>query len=445
MLIIEIVKLQMIRKPNHIPVNPGIYIFKNASGKPLYIGKAAHIKKRLRSYFQKNISERVRLLREESASLAFEILPTEFDSLVREAELIKKYRPKFNVLMRDDKNYYYVSFSKEKFPRIIVTHQPERKHLRLIGPFTEGRPLFTILRFLRKSFPYCTCLKPHKRKCLNADIGRCLGFCCTIGAHSSPEEEKKYRDTVNAIRNVLSGKSRLLLRALKKDMEKASHEKRFEDAARLRDQFFDLQSILSHHFIIEDKNPFILRHAKTASYLQNLFRKETPVSRIEGYDISNISGKEATASLVIFIDGKPDKNEYRRFRVRFQGVSDFDMLKEVVARRMRHHEWPLPDSMLIDGGSPQLREVANVLAKFFKAKNPKTWPFVLVGLSKARRASGITRRKASGEEVLHIWPHKKMLLKHLPTDAMHLLQAVRDEAHRFARRYHHLLRKNALF
>lgn len=458
----------MLPKPSSIPAKSGIYIFKNVHGKPLYIGKAANLKKRLCFYFQKNISERVRLLRREAASVDVEVLPTEFDALVREAELIKKYRPKFNVLMRDDKSYYYVVFTRELFPRIIVTHQPlmaySAEHRaysgyvkketplchtpyaisRVMGPFTEGRPLFSILRLLRKSFPYCTCKKFHKRTCLNAAIGRCAGFCCILGKKITRKEEKMYRKNINAIRKILSGKSQFLLRALKKEMERASREKRFEDAARFRDQWSNLQSIISHRYIIEDHNPFILRHAKTSSYLQKFLRVKTPPSRIEGYDISNISGKDATASLVVFMDGKPEKNGYKRFRIHFRGISDVDMLKEVIGRRLRHADWPLPDIMVIDGGMPQIRGIATVLASFFKTKNPALWPLVLAGLSKAHRPSGAVRRKASGEEMLHIWPRKTILLKNLPADTMHLLQAVRDEAHRFARRYHHLLRTKAV-
>lgn len=426
----------MLSKPPRIPKDSGVYIFKDAQGRFLYVGKAANIKKRLTSYFQKNIPERVRRLREKSSRVEFETLPTEFDALVREAALIKKHRPKFNILMRDDKNYYYIECTKDAFSRIIVTHQPHGT--RVIGPFTEGGSLFTILKLLRRSFPYCTCKKSHARQCINAEIGRCFGFCCEKNVPPTAEQKKQYQKSITSIRNVLSGKARSIASQLKHDMKRASKDRDFESAARARDAYLNLQSIIQHRHIIEDNNPFVLRHAKTASTLQDIFHRTRPISRIEGYDVSNISGADATASCVVFIDGKSDKSSYKRFKIRYAGISDFDMLKEAVGRRMTHAEWPLPDLMLIDGGIPQLRAVAAALRKHFKTS---AWPFALAGLSKAKRASGATKRKASGEEVLHIWPSKKILLKNMPRDTMHILQAIRDESHRFAKKYHTLLRR----
>ncbi len=433
----------MLGKPKEIPAEPGIYIFKNAAGKPLYVGKAASIKKRLASYFLRTIPDRVKRLREEAASVSFEPLETEFDALVREAELIKKYRPRFNILMRDDKGYNYVSFTKDEFPRIVVSHQPpaHARKASIIGPFTEGRPLYAILRLLRKSFPYCTCKKPHKRRCLNAEIGRCLGFCCTIGEVPPPGGKQEYLKNIATIRKILTGHARDILRNMRTRMEAASIARDFEAAATLRDCIADLQSIISHRFIIQDRNPFVLRHAKTSSSLQAIVGGEKPISRIEGYDISNISGAEATASLVVFQNGRPHTNEYKRFRIRYEGISDFDMLKETLRRRLNHPEWTLPDLMLIDGGTPQLRAAARVLEKSFSSKNAKRWPLVLAGLAKAKTKTGRTRRKASRDETLHIYPSRVIRLKDIPQDSMHTLQAVRDESHRFAKKYHQLLRQ----
>lgn len=456
----------MLQKPKKIPENPGVYIFRDTGKKPLYIGKAASIKRRLASYFQSTISDRVRRLREEARSLSFETTETEFDALIREAELIKKYRPKFNILMRDDRNYYYVVFTNETFPRIFVTHQPiniqskkqearsmghktlDSKFLihdsRILGPFTEGSALFMILRLLRKLFPYCTCKRPHKRPCVNSEMGRCFGFCCTIRSKKFDTAERiTYKKSIQSIRNILSGKSKTLLRELKKEMTGAAREKRYEKAGEIRNQYLGLQSIISHRHIIEDRNPFIFRRAKASLELQHILKRENPVARIEGYDISNISGKEATASRVVFIDGKPEKSEYKRFKIRYKGISDFDMLEEVMVRRLNHPEWPLPDLMLIDGGSPQLRAVAKVLARHYKTRNSKEFPFSVAGLSKFKTPEGRTRRKASGEETLTILGGSTTFLKHIALDSMHLLQAVRDESHRFAKKYHTLLRKKS--
>ena len=439
--------MSLLQKPSFLSKKPGVYIFQDHNKKPLYIGKAANIKKRLTSYFQNNISERVRRLRQEAQSIIYEELPTEFDALVREAELIKKYRPKFNVLMRDDKSYFYVVFTKETFPRIIATHKLTLfRASNVLGPFTEGKILFAILKLLRKSFPYCTCKKPHKRKCLSADIGRCFGFCCILSDQLPTKVQSiLYKKSISAIKKILSGKTNDILQNLKQDMRLAANKHEFERATTFRNQFQNLESIRSHRFIIEEKNPLILTHAKTAGYFQKLLKRSHPITRIEGYDISNISGAHAAASLVVFENGKPKKEAYKKFKIHYTGISDFDMLKEVLNRRLAHHEWILPDLILLDGGMPQLRAVVSVVEKIFKKKNPRLWPFTLAGLSKAKNVFGRTKRKASGEEILTIYGGKRMYVKDIPQDAMHTLQAVRDESHRFAQKYHHLLLKNKYF
>lgn len=426
----------MLKKPNSIPSESGIYLFKDARGKILYVGKAANIKKRLASYFLKNIPDRIQRLREDARHLSFETTTNEFDALVREAECIKKYRPPYNIVMRDDKNYLYVIFIKEKFSRIYITHQPHSGRERTLGPFTEGRPLYAILKLLRKVFPYCTCKHLHKRRCVNSEIGRCPGYCCTLPITASYLERSQYKKNVDAIKNVLSGKSQKLLKNIWQDMTVASKKKEFEKAAELRDMYFDLQSIMAHRAIIEDKNPFLLKNAASSSRLQDIVGSKKPVIRIEGYDISNISGAHATASLVVFENGRPRKDEYKRFKIRFRGISDFDMLKEALMRRMDHPEWPYPDMLLIDGGKPQLQAVASVLKQKFGTR----FPFVLAGLAKAKNEYGKTLRKASAREVFHIYGGKKIPTGALPEALAHLLQAVRDEAHRFAKKYHILLR-----
>ncbi len=425
-----------LKKPAGIPSVSGVYIFRDAKKRPLYIGKAANLNMRLRSYFQTNIPERILRLRAESRSLDVEETENEFDALVREAELIKKYRPKYNILLRDDKNYYYVVFTREVFPRILITHQPETRHT--LGPFTEGRPLYAVMRLLRKIIPYCTCKKPHTGKCVAAHIGRCLGFCCEKDRTPTLSERAVYRAHIMAIKKILTGRSSELLREYRKAMQTFSKARRFEDAAQYRDRIQSLKYILSHKHIVSDRNPFILKQAKAAADLSAIFKSTEPISRIEGYDVAVISGSAATASLVVFQDGVPIKNDYKRFKIRTEKTtSDIDMMREVIARRLRHADWPLPDMMLIDGGMPQLRSAAKALNALFG----KNWPIILAGISKARRQSGAVQRKASERELLHMWGGRTIPLGHIPQTAMHTLQRIRDEAHRFARSYHHLLRK----
>ncbi|MEK7636244.1 MAG: GIY-YIG nuclease family protein [Patescibacteria group bacterium] len=440
----------LLKKPTNIPKVPGIYIFRNAHTKPLYIGKAANLRARVRSYFQKNISDRILRLRNEAHSLEFIVLPNEFDALIKEAELIKRHQPKFNILLRDDKSYYYVQFSNSPFPRVIVVHRPTSH--RAFGPYTESTSLYAVLRMVRKIFPYCTCKTLHARRCLNAEIGRCFGFCCEKGAVASREQKVLYAKNIFAIKKMLAGKSQELIRTFKKNMLRAADCREFEKAIEYRNSIRHLENIFSHRAIIRDHNPFIFNNAKASSNLQNIVRAKNPIMRIEGYDVSMLAGTAATASMVVFENGRPQNQKYRRFQIKdAKTTSDYDMIGETLERRFHNLDWPLPDMILVDGGAPQLQKVALVAQKFFGNQ----LPFVLTGLSKAKRANGTTIRKASERELFHIWndPNKSkisskdkrtIVVGKLPQEVMHTLQHIRDEAHRFARVYHHLLRKKAI-
>jgi len=171
----------MLKKPKKIAGLAGVYIFRKGS-EPLYIGKAANLKKRLASYFQKGSAQpiKIRQMLEEATRLQIIKTDSEVEALIKEAELIKRYRPKYNALMRDDKTYFFVGVTREAFPKIFVTHQPVPKvRARYLGPFTSGTAVQGTLKLLRRVFPYCTCKRPHKRPCLNAELGRCLGYCCS--------------------------------------------------------------------------------------------------------------------------------------------------------------------------------------------------------------------------------------------------------------------------
>lgn len=425
----------LLPKPAKIPNKPGVYVFCNARKKPLYIGKAANLRHRLQSYFQANVPKRVERLRQETTTLNWEILPTEFDALIREAELIKKYRPKFNVLLRDDKSYYYIEITKEKFPHINIIHRPNT--LSALGPYTESGSLYAVLRAIRRIFPYCTCRKQHTRPCLNAGIGRCLGFCCLKNADASISDLSRYKKNISVIRDMLTGKSQKLIKEFRIIMENSVKLKKYETAAEYRDKIYALENINSHKRIITERNPFVLNNAKISAELARIFGSQNPITRIEGYDASMLMGSAATASMVVFENGLPQKSEYKKFRIKTDKTqSDADMLEEVITRRLTHNEWKLPDLMLIDGGTPQLRKVARALRKKFGLK----WPVFLAGISKAKNSAGKTRRKASADELLHIYGKSPINTGKLPVGVMHISQYVRDESHRFAKAYHSTLR-----
>lgn len=428
------------------PHRAGVYLFSHGK-KILYVGKAANLKKRLASYFRKNLSPKIRELMNEVDNLKWIETESEIDALIKEAELIKKYHPKYNILMRDDKNYFYVGITKEKFPKIFITHQLFQKFqhsafrirnsVKYIGPFTSGVAIKSVLKLLRKIFPYCTCNQLHKRPCLNAEIGRCQGYCCIQPVKHSKilenvrmlKTQNEYQKNINNIIAVLQGRKKGLTLKLRQSMKGASKKQEFERAAKIRDQIFGLENIFLHGKFLEVKptaGGSIYAWRKIEQNLRGLLKIKNYISRVEGYDISNISGKEATGSMVVFTDGKPTKNEYKKFKIKtVNQISDVDMLKEVLKRRFKHSEWQMPDLILIDGGKPQLNAAKTALG------------------GSAGNGAFVTSL-AKREEELYIenrqWPVK---LSDLPQETAFFLQRVRDESHRFAKKYHHKLRKLA--
>lgn len=379
----------------------------------------------------------------EATSIKWIKTESEIGALLKEAELIKLHMPKYNIAMRDDKNYFYVGITKEEFPRIFLTHQPQMTGIRnkepgiresrknynskfliqdsiYVGPFTSGIALKTTLRILRKIFSYCTCKIKHKRPCLNAEIERCPGYCCILNSELHIKNKNEYQKNIKNIIAILCGKRKWLLRELKLEMRDMTKKQEFELAARLRDQISGVENIFKHKIIMSEAKNFKTTWRKVQKDIQNILNTIKNISRVEGYDISNISGTEATGSMAVFIGGMPAKSEYRKFRIKtVYQPSDVDMLKEVIRRRIRHTEWKFPDLMLIDGGKPQLNAVNYII----RNRIP------LVALAKKEEELYIKNR------VLPI------RLSTLPQSTAFFFQRVRDESHRFAKKYHHKLRE----
>ena len=449
------------QKPKSIPSHPGVYIFRRGST-PLYVGKALNLKKRLTSYFQGRNQQppKIQKMLEEVTSLKTIRTQSEIEALLKEAELIKKWRPKYNVLMRDDKSYFYVAITKETFPRIFVTHQPYKEKIEsrekrvekngqhggqrsmlyslsphYIGPFTDGGALYTTLKLLRRIFPYCTCKETHKRPCLASQIGKCLGVCCLhsdafelkrIGKRNQKRLKIQYRRNVKNIQEILHGKKSRLTSALARQMKSAVRKEQYEKAALLRDQIFGLEGIFEHNTVLrapQERYPWPM----VVLALQAALKIKQPIHRIEGYDISNISGTEATGSMVVFSNGVADKREYRKFRIKsVSGSNDVAMHQEVIRRRFNHPEWPSPDIIVIDGGKPQLNAVLKELQEL-RIKNYESRILV----------TALAKR----EEILFRENGGAIRLKQREPSLLHLFQRIRDESHRFARAYHHSLRK----
>ncbi|MEK9175802.1 MAG: GIY-YIG nuclease family protein, partial [Patescibacteria group bacterium] len=426
-----------------VPSAPGIYYFKNSRGVILYIGKAGNLRARLKFYFAKNIPIKTKVLLREATELSWKILGSEIEALIRESELIKKYKPKYNIVMRDDKQYLYVGFSNAKisteggpalgWQKIFTTHQTQNTNTQYIGPFTESGSLKSTLKMLRRVFPYCTCKKPHKTPCLNARIGRCLGFCCLDNkANKSSKEDllANYKNNIVAIKQILTGKNKSLLRSLKKEMLVLSKARRYEEAGKLRNQIYALERIFEHRGVI--KKDMCSDRSRALHTLGNILKLKN-IARIEGYDISNIHGKYAYGSMVVFsaqggpasgwVDFGPSQKDYRIFKIRsVAGANDPAMIHEIISRRLKHSEWQYPNVILIDGGPTQL----NAAIKAYSS-------------SLGRRTSKLVKivSLAKCEEALYLSLHQKPIkIKESSESLYSLLTHIRNEAHRFAIKYY---------
>ncbi len=423
-------------KAKSFPTTPGVYLMKDDRGRVIYIGKAVNLRSRVGSYFTKPAREdrRTRDLVAEIRDVDFIPVDSEVDALLLEARLVKDTQPRFNTELKDDKTFPYLQITiREQFPRVEFTRKPRARGVKLYGPFTNARKLRGAIAVLQKVFRFRTCTLDIKaedehwrwfRPCLLASIHQCTAPC---NVRITKEE---YRADIRKLMMFLSGKKKRLFRELTAEMQQAAKDLKFEKAARLRDQIQALENLNLRGDLREHAQPevFFIDPKRGLKGLQKIFNLPGLPRRIEGVDIAHLQGGETVASLVQFIDGLPFKHGYKRFKIRsVEGVDDFASLREVVSRRFRRLQQegdPFPDLLLVDGGKGQLSSVMSA----FRELEIKP-PFVI---SLAKR-----------EEELYLpgESEPKILSKH--SYALRLLQYVRDESHRFAQQYHHLLRKKS--
>ncbi len=398
-------------KLHELPALSGVYAFSSKHAL-LYIGKAANLRERVKNHFQQP-THRDHFFISSVEKIGYLLTRSSIEALLLESQLIKKHKPKYNVLWKDDKNYFYVILIGHPLPHIAITHRiPAQGIIRHEGPFVDGTSLKETLKLLRRIFPFYTSATHPKKICPWCQLKVCPG--------PFPDMQE-YKKNLASLFAVLRGQRVSVLKNMKSSMEKASKEQDFEKAAKLRDQFLALENVVSH-----SPKPLhqrtSLEHA--GKELQYIFNASKHLERIEAYDISNIQGKQATGSMVTFMHGKPAKEWYRKFKVHITGKpNDFAMMKEVIARRMKHEEWPYPDLMLIDGGKGQLSAALVALGN-----NP---PFMVAALAKQHNELFVPQKQ------------QPLLLKHMPPQAQNVLLYIRDEAHRFAITYHKKLRRNA--
>lgn len=394
------------------PDSPGVYLIKDKAGKIIYIGKAKSLKKRLGSYLGGGLQAKTAAMISNALDIEYRLTQTEGLALLLEAALIHKYEPRYNVALRDDKSFPFVKITDEEFPAVCMTRKVGTDTGRYFGPYTNAKLLRQALKVVRKYFPYRSCKKMPRSPCIYYRIGLSPAPC------AGKINKAEYARTIKSISLILEGKSENLIKKLTKEMRMKARQRKFEEAAALRDKILSLSSLGAEYHIPQ---------AALSDLKELLGLKRLPM-RIEGFDVSNIYGKEACASMVSFYDARPDKDNYRRFRIRaVKGIDDYAMIREAVARRYSRlikEGLPLPDLILIDGGRAHLLAGQRELMKL-GLKAP------LVSIAKEEENIYTTAR------------FKPLRLSH-DSPALNLIRRVRNEAHRFALSYHHILRRKML-
>ncbi len=537
-------------KLDHLPTQPGVYLFKNAKGEILYIGKAAQLSARVRSYFQKGVDHQPKtsVLVDQVADLETIVTRSELEALILESNLVKRHRPRFNVVLRDDKQYPYLRLPiKDDFPRLSIVRRVQKDGALYYGPYTPAGALRETLKVIKSVFPLATCTieidGKAERACIEFEIKRCMAPC------TGNQTKEEYHQIVKQVRQFLEGRDRELLDDLRARMEAAAEREEFEEAARLRDRIgkiertlekqritqttatdqdviglarrgaaVDLQMLfvrgglligrkdffwplsgdaneeelvrsaieqfynkdgqppkellipvplaeaplieqwlsekkgetvrvvapergIKHQLVLlaeENAAAAVTEHLRdeelgrqATEELKRLLKLEKAPRRIEGFDISNTMGDQSVASMVVWEDGSVKKSDYRKFRIKsVQGPNDFASIQEAVERRYGEaKDLSLPDLVVIDGGLGQL---AAAMAGLKKVGRPG---LAIIGLAKARDEK---------DERVFLPGRKNPIPLKATSPATHLLQRIRDEAHRFAIAYHRKLRGKAL-
>lgn len=416
-------------KKLNIPKKPGCYFFLDKDKVIIYVGKAVDLRSRVTSYWRDSTDHspaKYSMLKLVESIKWLEV-DSEIEALLLEANLIKKHHPEYNILMRDDKRFTYIKVSTEdKWPRVFMTRNLDQTG-KYFGPFTSTEAVRETLKVLRKIWPFRSCQNLPKKACLYNRIGKCPGCCEEL------IDNKEYLKIVKQIILFLEGKKKKVVQEIEYEIQsliKKTSEASEERMLRLKFQLINLNKVLDHSNIIGLTDKYasdVIELAKT------LGLPKVP-ERIEGYDISNIFGKEAVGSMVVFSGGEADKGKYRKFKIKLSDrEGDVWMLEEMLERRFvrlanNDSDWPCPDLIIIDGGKPQLNMALKVMKRFELAIS-------ILAISK-----GEGLRSSRALDKIFFPGEKKPLELPLASPALHLVKRVRDESHRFAIKYHRELR-----
>jgi excinuclease ABC subunit C len=475
-----------------LPSSPGVYWFCNQDGKVIYIGKAKNLQKRVATYRrQRQLRPRIKQMVQQAVSLSFKPLASELQALLIEAELIRLHQPEFNVLLKDDKSPIYVHIPSGPFPpvktvrrRDIYQHQLQGT---ILGPFASAYQLKQVLRLARKIFPWCDeaysrldkktkaqqTLAQYQQACFYHHLELCPGAC--VG-QISPDE---YQQNLEQLVLFLRGQKQDVATRLEQEMKQAADQLQFEQAAQLRDKIAMIDKVTQPKFRLKPDLILPAVHDNQVQTGLNHLRKilndfvklprQYRLKRIEGYDVSNIQGQAAAVSLVAFTQGLPDKKNYRLFNIKsIDTPNDYQMLKEAISRRQNHPEWGKPNLVVVDGGKGQIRATLQVwqwASPVIGIAKPRSQARGQTGGQTGRMQDGGQQRQRHGEQHSKVAPVDRIIIptRHYRDKNTHrlkieyevlklkpdhpslkLVQHIRDEAHRFAKKQHARLRRRAL-
>jgi excinuclease ABC subunit C len=438
------VNTKLEEKLKELPTEPGVYFHKDKTGAIIYVGKAAVLRNRVRQYFQKSRARdpKTELLCGEIHDTDWMVVASELEALFLEAEMIRRYMPRYNILLRDDKAMSYIRIDYDSaYPTVSTTRRPLDDNARYFGPYSSLLSVRQALKILRRIFPYATKqIGGQKRATLHYHLG------LDPGLEEGKTSLEEYRANLRKLMAVIEGKRTVVVRELERDMKQAAKAQEFEKAAKLRNQVYALQN-LNKQIIFSDKEFLDISKDHALNELVSLLGMEKFPIRIEGYDISHMQGSDVVASMVVFTNGVSNKGEYRKFKTRKDHNNDFYNMNETIRRRLSEKNrkaWGLPSLVLIDGGKGQL----DAALKARDEAGCQSLPFI--GLAKREEQIVISKNRSNVALKLaelqrlggYQTESEDFILLNVPhsTNLVKLLQRIRDESHRFAVTYHSVLK-----
>ncbi|HET9098006.1 MAG TPA: excinuclease ABC subunit UvrC [Candidatus Saccharimonadales bacterium] len=432
------------KKLSQLPKEPGVYFHLDKEGKIIYVGKAAVLRNRVRQYFQKSRARDIKTeaLVEEIADIEWMSVDSEMEALFLEAEMIRRYMPRYNILLRDDKamSYIRIDYSSD-YPTVSTTRRPMDDGARYFGPYSSTTAVRQSLKLLRKIFPYAISRSPGAKR---ANLHYHLGL--DPGLEEGRTSLEEYRANLRKLMSIIQGRRRSIVAEMTKEMKTAAKEQDFEKAAKLRNRIAWLEG-LDRQVIFSDKEFLDISKDHALNEMVALLGLAGFPKRIEGYDISHMQGSDVVASMVVFTNGVSDKAQYRKFKTRNDINNDFFNMNETIKRRLSEKNlksWGRPDVILIDGGKGQLDAAIQARDSLGQSGIP------FVGLAKREEQIVVHKLKSNvsiNENMVHelggfMTETEEFVLINLPhsTNLVKLFQRIRDESHRFAVSYHSVLK-----